>query len=405
MSEKKLPLAGVRVLDLSRVLAGPYCALMLADMGADVIKIENPDGGDDSRSFLVPSYRGIATYFLTMNRNKRSVALDLKAPEGRAAFLKLVAEADVVVENFRTGVMERLGLGYETLKAVRPGLVYCAISGYGRSGPNIEVPGYDPVAQAESGLMSMIGEPAGHPTRVGPSIVDLVCGLYAAQAISAALRQVAVTGEGCLVEATLHETGMNLLANFAGAYLMTGVNPTRTGNDNQVAQPAGVYDASDGPFMIAVITDAQFRKLCADVIGRPELSSDPRFALNADRLKNLPALKEVLGATFATGPRDGWVARLRKAGVPAGAVASVSEALDGELVAARGTVRQMSHATAGTYPALRTPARFHDTELPPAEGAPLLGEHTRAVLREVAGMSDAEITALESSGAAKSTSP
>ncbi len=218
-----LPLAGVTVLDLSRVLAGPYCGLMLADMGADVIKVENPDGGDDSRAFSEPNLAGVSTYFLTINRNKRSVALDLKTPAGREAFLRLVAKADVVLENYRTGVMERLGLGYDVLKAQRPSLIYAAISGYGRSGPNIDVPGYDPVAQAESGLMSMIGEPDGPPMRVGVSVVDMVTGLYAAQAVSAALRHVALTGEGRLIEATLHETGMNMLANFTGSHLIAGL--------------------------------------------------------------------------------------------------------------------------------------------------------------------------------------
>jgi crotonobetainyl-CoA:carnitine CoA-transferase CaiB-like acyl-CoA transferase len=188
MPQLALPLAGVTVLDLSRVLAGPYCGLMLADMGADVIKVENPDGGDDTRAFSEPSFNGVSTYFLTINRNKRSVALDLKSPAGRDAFLKLVANADVVIENFRTGVMERLGLGYAMLKERRPSLIYCAISGYGQSGPNADVPGYDPVAQGESGLMSMIGEPDGQPMRTGPSIVDLVTGLYAAQAVSSVPR-------------------------------------------------------------------------------------------------------------------------------------------------------------------------------------------------------------------------
>jgi crotonobetainyl-CoA:carnitine CoA-transferase CaiB-like acyl-CoA transferase len=401
VSHLPLPLAGITVLDLSRVLAGPYCGLMLADMGADVIKVENPDGGDDSRSFSEPSYNGVATYFLTVNRNKRSVALDLKAPDGKAAFLKLVAGADVVVENFRTGVMERLGLGWEVLKAIRPSLVYCAISGYGRSGPNVEVPGYDPIAQAESGLMSMIGDPSGPPMRVGASVVDLVTGLYAAQAIAAALRHVAVTGEGRLIEATLHETGMSLLANFAGAYLMTGRNPSRTGNANQVAQPADVYEAADGPFVLACVTEAQFRALVRDVVGRPDLIEDARFVRNPDRLRNRVELNAILNAIFATQQREHWIARIRAAGVPSGAVATVAEALSSDLVAARGAIREVTSRDAGPYRALRTPARLHDTALPPPVGAPALGEHTRAVLSDLAGLSDAEIDALIASGAAR----
>ena len=206
----KRPLDGIRVLDLSRVLAGPYAGLLLADMGAEVIKVENPKHGDDSRTFTIPSHQGHAVYYLSVNRNKKSVALDLKAPEGKAAFLKLVAKSDVVVENFRTGVMERLGLDYETLKAIRPDIVVCSISGYGRDGPNVDVPGYDPVAQAESGLMAMTGDPNGPPTRVGISLVDMITGLYASNAISAALRHKEQTGEGRFIELSLFETGINL---------------------------------------------------------------------------------------------------------------------------------------------------------------------------------------------------
>lgn len=389
-----LPLAGVRVLDLTRVLAGPYCGLMLADMGADVIKVENPDGGDDTRKFTQPSHQGISTYFLSINRNKRSVALDLKEPAAKAAFLRLVAKSDVVLENYRTGVMERLGLGYDALKAVRPSLIYCAISGYGRSGPNVEVPGYDPVAQAESGLMSMIGEANGPPMRVGVSVVDLVTGLYAAQAVSAALRHAALTGEGRLIEATLHETAMNMLANFAGSWLLTGVNPTRAGNANQVAQPADVFMASDGPLVIAVIQDAQFARFCREVIDHPELATDARFRSNSDRLRNVAELSGILSAVFATRPRDFWIDRLRAAGVPAGAVATVAEALSSDLVAARGAVREVMHTTAGPYRVLRTPARLHDTAEVAAKGAPLLGEDTREILRDIAGMSTADIDAL-----------
>ena len=401
MSQKSLPLDEIRVLDLSRVLAGPYCALMLADMGAEVIKIENVDGGDDSRSFLIPSFQGLSTYFLTMNRNKKSVALDLKHPAAREAFLRLVDRSDVVVENFRTGVMERLGLGYDALKLRRPSLVYCAISGYGRDGPNVDVPGYDPVAQAESGLMSMIGDPEGEPTRVGPSIVDLVTGLYAAQAISAALRHTAVTGEGRMIEVTLHETGLSLLANFAGAALMTDQAPTRSGNTNQVVQPAGIYEAADGPFMVTVVNDSQFRSLCQNVIEQPHLASDTRFADNSGRVRNGGELRDILGEHFRKANRSTWVALLRKFGVPAGSVATVRETLSSELVAAREAVRHVKHTTAGPYPVLRPPARFHETADVADHGAPLLGEHTRDVLRHTAGLDDTEIDALVAQGAAR----
>ena len=396
-----LPLDGVTVLDLSRVLAGPYCGLMLAAMGADVIKVEHPEGGDDSRAFSEPNLQGVSTYFLTVNRNKRSVALDLKAPAGRDAFLQLVAKADVVLENFRTGVMERLGLGYDKLKAIRPSLIYCAISGYGRSGPNVEVPGYDPIAQAESGLMSMIGDPNGQPMRTGSSIVDLVTGLYASQAIASALYRAARTGEGRLIEATLHETGMSLLANFAGSYLMTGRNPTRTGNANQVAQPADVYEAADGLFVLACVTEAQFRSLCNQVIDRPDLLADERFARNPARLRNVVELRRILNSIFGAAPREHWIPRIRAAGVPSGAVATVAEALSSELVSARSAVLEVSHSGIGPYRTLRTPAVLHDTAPIPTRGAPQLGEHTRTVLREMAGLSGSEIDALIAAGTAR----
>ncbi|MGE3918990.1 MAG: CaiB/BaiF CoA transferase family protein, partial [Hyphomicrobiaceae bacterium] len=327
--------------------------------------------------------------------------LDLKAPAAKAAFLRLVAKSDVVVENFRTGVMERLGLGWDTLNAERPTLVYCAISGYGRSGPNVEVPGYDPIAQAESGLMSLIGDPKGPPMRVGSSVVDLVTGLYASQAIAAALRHVALTGEGRMIEATLHETAMSMLANFAGSYLMTGRNPTRAGNANQVAQPADVFEAADGPFVLACITEPQFKKLCTDVLERPDLLADERFARNPGRLKNVAELTRILAAIFATRPRDHWIERIRAAGVPAGAVATVAEALSSELVTARHAVREVTSSDVGTYRALTTPARLHGTEPLPPTGAPRLGESTRQVLATLGGMSEAEIDGLLKSGAAK----
>ncbi len=393
-----LPLAGIRVLDLSRVLAGPYCALMLADMGADVIKIENPDGGDDSRSFSVPNVDGHSIYFLSVNRNKRSVAIDLKATEGKAAFLKLVAKADVVVENFRTGVMERLGLGYETLKEHRPSLIYCAISGYGRDGPNVNVPGYDPVAQAETGLMSMIGEPDGEPMRTGPSLVDMVCGLFSANAIVSALHHTQRTGEGRFIETTLFETGLNMLVNFASAHLIAGDEPTRTGNVNQVAQPGGTFTAADGAIMITVGNNRQFERLCRQVLDAPHLSEDPRYRDNPARVRNRNALRDDLNAILGRQSREYWMSRLRAAEVPSGAVATVREALNSELVDARSVIRELSHSGLGSYRGLINPARLHDTEAVAAQGAPLLGEHTYEILRDVAGFSTEEIGTLERNG-------
>ncbi len=397
----KRPLDGIRVLDLSRVLAGPYAGLLLADMGAEVIKVENPKHGDDSRTFTIPSHQGHAVYYLSVNRNKKSVALDLKAPEGKAAFLKLIANSDVVVENFRTGVMERLGLDYETLKSIRPDIVVCSISGYGRDGPNVDVPGYDPVAQAESGLMAMTGDPNGSPTRVGISLVDMITGLYASNAISAALRHKEQTGEGRFIELSLFETGINMLVNFGHQYLITGQEPTRAGNGNQVAQPAGVFEASDGPFMLTIGNDVQYARLCNDVVGRPDLATDPRFVDNNSRVANTAAIREVFEEIFREKTRAEWVKVLRAGGVPCGSVATVGEALDSDLARTRGAVQDVSHSDIGSYPAIMTPARLHGTEPVDLTGAALLGEHTREVLRSVAGLADADVEALIEKGIAR----
>ena len=401
MSSLALPLEGVRVIDLSRVLSGPYCSLMLADMGADVIKIEHPKGGDDSRNFSIPNVDGHSVYFMTVNRNKRSVALDLKSQDGRRVFLKLVEKADIVLENFRTGVMERLGLGYDTLKAVKPELVYCAISGYGRDGPNANVPGYDPVAQAETGLMSMSGARDGEPVRTGSSLVDMVCGMFAAQAVTAALLHAQRSGEGRFVEANLHETGLNMLINFAGAHLVTGAEPTRAGNTNQVAQPAGVYVASDGPFMLAVANDAQFARMCRDVLHRPELAEDARFRSNPQRVENAKALSGILAELFLTSTRDNWVSSLRQADVPSGVIATVAEAFSSDLVAARGSVRELAHSGVGSYRALMSPVQLGDTKANSPIGAPLLGEHTVEVLRDLAGLPEEDISRMVVAGTAK----
>ncbi len=397
----KRPLDGVRVLDLSRVLAGPYAGLMLADMGAEVIKIENPAHGDDSRTFTIPSHNDHAVYFLTVNRNKKSVALDLKAPEGKAAFLKLVANSDVVIENYRVGVMERLGLDYETLKSVRPDIIVASISGYGRDGPNVNVPGYDPVAQAETGLMAMTGDPNGAPTRAGISLVDMMTGLYASNAVSAALRHKELTGESRFIELSLFETGLNMLVNFGHQYLMTGNEPTRAGNGNQVAQPAGVFEASDGPFMITIGNDAQFTRLCNDVVRRPELSTDPRFTTNNDRVAHTSDIREIFGEIFRHKTRAEWVTLLRAGGVPCGSVATVAEALDSDVTKALCTIQPVTHSEMGSYPALMTPARLHDTEAVDLTGGALLGEHTRDVLRDIAGMSEDEVTAMVAAGVAR----
>ena len=282
-------LNGVRVLEFGQVLAAPYIGLMLADQGAEVIKIEAPSG-DPSRGYMPPDVEGHSPYFLSMNRNKLGVALDLKQPAAIEAVLAMVAKADVVTENFRAGVMERLGIGYEVMKAANPGIIYCAVSGYGRTGPYADRAGYDPIAQAESGLMSISGEPDGPPTRVGASVVDMVTGMFAAQAVTAALYARKEGGEGQRVDVNLFGTALNMLVNFAGQSLLTGDDPTRFGSGSQAAQPSGVYNSKDGAFMITIGSEAMYRRFCTEVLERPELGDDPRFATNAGRLTNKDAI-------------------------------------------------------------------------------------------------------------------
>ncbi len=392
------PLSGIRVLDLTRVLAGPYCTLCLGDLGAEVIKVEHPRGGDETRRFMPMTADGHASYFLTVNRNKRSLAMDLKHPAGRDALLRLVAASDVVVENFRAGVMERLGLGFERLKEVRPDLIYCAVSGYGRSGPRAQDPGFDPVAQAESGLMSMTGAADGEPTRVGVSLVDMTAGLFAAQAVLAALLRRQAGGGGDLIDVSLHETALNMLVNFAGSYLTTGQVPHRVGNSNQVTQPAGMFETADEPLVIAVANNGQFERLTSQVLGRPELARQPEFAENQQRVANASRLRAVIAEILHTRTRAHWLGLLKRANVPGGPVNNVAEALSEEVVGARETVMEIPHSALGGYRTLRSPMRFAAAGADDPRGAPLLGEHSVPILRDLAKFGADEIDALVAAG-------
>ncbi len=297
------PYTGIRVLDLSRVLAGPYATLVLADLGAEVIKIENTLGGDDSRQFQPPVIHDISTYFLSVNRNKKSVAIDLKRDAGRQLFLELARQSDVVVENFRTGVVDRLGIDYESVTAINPDIIYCSISGYGRTGSHAMVPGYDPTTQAESGLMSMNGEPDGAPTRSGTSHVDMVTGMFAAQAISAALWHRQSGGGGQQVEVCLFDAALNMLINHSATHLLTGDNPSRVGNGTPVAQPSGVFKAQDGDLMITVGSDRLFQRFCDEVLEQPDLVANPDFASNPQRIVNAAQLGDLINGFCAT---IGW---------------------------------------------------------------------------------------------------
>jgi len=396
------PYAGIKVLDMGQVLAAPYTGMILADLGADVVKIEATTG-DATRTYTPPDVDGESPFYLFVNRNKRCLAIDLKSDDGRAAILAMVQDADVVIENFRAGVMDRLGLGYDVLKALNSGLIYCAISGYGRTGPMAGRAGYDPIAQAESGLMSMCGEPDGAPTRVGISVVDMATGTIAAQAVSAALYARRDTGAGQYVEANLFAMAANMLGNFGAQSLLVGDNPTRAGNGSQAAQPAGVYASSDGEFMLTIGNDIMYRRFCADVLERPDLADDERFTSNERRLINKPVLTQVLSDIFATRSNAEWLSRMESKGIPAGEINSIREALNSPMAEAVNLVKMAPHATLGDVKTMMPAYNLSDTPVRAPVGAPLLGQHTRQILSDWAGFDEARIDAMIDAGTAVST--
>jgi crotonobetainyl-CoA:carnitine CoA-transferase CaiB-like acyl-CoA transferase len=392
------PLAGVRIIDLTRVLAGPFCTMMLSDLGAEVIKVENPAVGDETRHFKTPGREGESPYFMAINRNKKSLAIDFTKPEGAAALKALAAKSDVVLEAMRTGTMDRYGLGYEDLKDEFPSLIYCSISGYGRTGPLKDRGGYDPVAQAEVGLMALTGEADGPPMRVGVSLFDVMAGQYAAQAILAALVARGRTGKGQSIDVPIYDSSLSVMHPYLGRYLVEGIDELRVGNSSLVAQPLGAYEASDGPFLLTIAGDALYVKFCNNALDRPDLAEDPRFSRNAARVTNRLALKDELEAIFASGTVEYWLERLLAAGIPAGAIRSTGEALDSYETKARGLITEAPHTSEGTVPVVRSPLHFSGTPVREPMGAPLLGQHSEEVLRETLGYSAAEVAALISSG-------
>jgi crotonobetainyl-CoA:carnitine CoA-transferase CaiB-like acyl-CoA transferase len=393
------PLGAIKVLDLSRVLAGPWCAQTLADLGADVWKVEEPKRGDDTRAWMPPEIDGESTYYMSANRSKRSIAVDLKHPDGQRIVREMAAKADVLVENYKKGTLERFGLGYEELAALNPGLVYCSISGYGRTGPRADEPGYDFAIQAESGLMSITGEPEGAPMKHGMAITDLVTGMNAAQAVLAALLARARTGKGQLIDMALLDCGIALLANMASGHIVTGAEPPRLGNAHPSLAPYQLFETSDGEFVLAVGNDGQFRALCDKVIGRPDLSADPRFSTSRGRVIHRDVLVPELVAAFRTRSTAEWIAALQREKVPCGQVRTLREVFASPEVAARGLVAEVPDARHGTLKLMRSPLALRGT--PPREPSapPRLAEHTDALLREVLGLEPREIEALRASGA------
>lgn len=391
------PLEGIRILDLTRVVSGPFCTMLLGDLGADIIKIEEPTAGDESRAYGPPFAGGESAYYLSVNRNKRSCAVDLKAPEGRDLALQLAARSDVVVENFRPGTMERLGLSYVELSGRDPRLVYCSITGFGRGGPDAERPGYDLIIQGESGFMDITGDPAGPPTKAGTSIADLVTGQAAVQGILAALLERERTGRGRRVEVAMLDAMASLLTMNAGIYFTTGRSPTRRGNAHPTIAPYETFKASDGWINLGVANDKFWRLFC-EAVGRDDLGREARFAKAADRVMHRAELVPIIAAEIAQQPRAHWSAVLSRAGVPCGSIRTVQEVAEAEQLVSRGMVLAMEHPTAGTVRNFDSPIRFDDhvdaDDTPP----PLLGQHTRSVLESMLGLDADRVTALEEQG-------
>ena len=385
------PLAGVRVVDLSRVLAGPYATMTLADLGADVVKIEHPAGGDETRTWGPPFAGGESAYFLSVNRGKRSVALDLKDPEGRELALDLCAHADIVIENFRPGGAARLGLDYDAVRGRRPDVVYCTISGFGSREPTDRA-GYDFTVQAESGLMAITGEPDGEPMKVGVAIVDVLTGLNAAAAILAALHRRDLTGEGDFVQVSLLDSAFAALVNVAANALLLGEEPRRYGNAHPSIVPYQPFRAADGWIAVAAANDGLYARLCT-AIERPDLALDERYATNEARVVNRAQLIAELEAVFASRSADDWQGLLLAAGVPGGKIRGVDEALR----TGQARTRRVDHPTGGTVELVGPPFELESAELGAWAPPPLLGQHTAEVLREL-GVDDDRLASLEERG-------
>ncbi|HEY4139298.1 MAG TPA: CoA transferase [Casimicrobiaceae bacterium] len=391
------PLAGMRVLELAQIMAGPTCGMLLADMGADVIKVEKLPGGDDARDYREPRINGVSAPFLVQNRNKRGIALDLKRPRGREILLRLVRDADVLTENYRRETMEKLGVGYAVLARENPRLVYCAVSGYGREGPWADKGGFDLIAQGFAGLMSITGEPGGPPVKSGSPVADINAGLLATIGILAAYTHAQKTGHGQFVDTSLMEAALQQTYWHAAFHFAEGRTPGPSGSAHVLTAPYQAFRARDGWINIGGANQANWERI-ADVLGHPEWRDDPRFATNTARMQNLEALSVLIGDVLSTRARDEWMAAFDAAGVPAGPVHSIGEALTHPQTLARGMVVELEHPQAGPTKALGCPIHFSATPTKITRAAPLLGEHTRSVLAEC-GYDDREIDAFISEGA------
>lgn len=391
------PLAGMKVVELAHIMAGPVCGLMLTDLGADVIKVEKIPGGDDSRRFLPPDMDGESAAYMMMNRNKRGIALDLKTENGKQVLRKLLADADVVTENYRHDTMQKLGFSYEDLKKDNPGLIYCAISGFGRTGPYAERGGFDLIAQSMSGLMSFTGEGPGRPPcKVGAPVTDITAGILAALGCVSAYTHKLQTGEGQVVDTSLFEAGIVHTYWQSAIALATGIAPGPMGSAHPLNGPYQAFEAKDGWFTIGAANQRNWERLL-DAMESPEIADDPRFATNVDRMAHLKELEEVLTPVFRKRTRDEWLTRLEKAGVPAGPVMDVCEMFDDPHAQARGMIPTVEHAKLGPVRTLGLPIKLSETPGEVATGAPLFGQHTEEVLKEY-GFGADEIAAFADEG-------
>jgi crotonobetainyl-CoA:carnitine CoA-transferase CaiB-like acyl-CoA transferase len=397
------PLRGMRVLELAQIMAGPTCGMMLADMGADVVKVEKLPGGDDARGYREPRVNGVSAPFMMLNRNKRGIALNLKLPAGRDVLLRMVRDADVLTENFRRGTLEKLGLGYDVLAAINPGLIYCAISGYGRNGPAADKGGFDLIAQGFAGLMSITGEPGGPPVKTGNSVADINAGILAATGIVAAYVHKLRTGEGQVVDTSLMEAALQQTYWHAAICFATGKSPGPAGSAHLLTAPYQAFRTRDGWINIGGANQANWERI-AEVLGHPEWREDARFATNSARMANLPALVDAMNAVLVTRTNAEWISAFDVAGVPVGPVHTIGEALEHPQTLARDMVVGLVHPQAGSTKALGCPLHFSRTPTSITRPAPMLGEHTRELLREY-DYDDRAIDALVAAGVVESVEP
>ena len=394
----ELPLTGIRVLDVSRILAGPFCTMILGDLGAEIIKVEMPKIGDGSRAWGPPFIKGESAYYLSINRNKKSITINLKHPKGREIIYKLAEKSDVFIENFRPGVTERLGISYEDIRKINPKIIYCSISGFGQTGPYRDKRAYDLLIQAMSGFMGITGEPNRPPVRIGVAIMDLGAGMYAAISILAALRARERTGRGQKIDISLLDTGISWLTYMAMNYFATGRNPKKMGSAHPNLVPYQCFEDKNGRyFAVAVGNDEHWKRLCI-ALGRNEWIDDPKYVTNAKRVENRDELVKTLADIFKTKTRDEWLKLLEEHGVPCAPVYEVSEALSNPQVLHREMVIEVDHPTIGKLKQLGTPMKFSETKCQIRYPPPLLGQHTEEILKELLGYSDEEIEKLRLEG-------